>query len=453
MVCARPFLGLKTQDPPAGAPHTKGMRAAALLPLLAVLAVPSAASTFTPRGYVAAVMKASPALGAAREAWERAEAVYRGALFDAGLPSLTLSLSEDLYTDEDPRWSFRRREMTSTLAARWNLYDSSNSPLAKLRKARLDREGARLTWLTAQQELALKALARYYALYGARRRVETANANLASRRRQLADTKEQFDSGTRSRIELTQSEGDKLQSEVSLAAARTAARKAQVSFNELLNADPGAEHGLDVSTAAAAALRPEGTDLERALRDNYGLRAARVTLDRTRLDARLGIMGSLPTLRVDAAWTKTGLGVAGEPGRRGTNNPDYGVGASLSWPLGFFGAQSAFNVAAQRAAARSGALGLAEAERAFKAGFLLARADIELQAETLRLLEFQVKAQQEATDELLKEYALGGAQFLQLDTAQTKLLDSSNQLIDALNALELARAGYRAMLGEAFWEE
>jgi outer membrane protein TolC len=164
-------------------------------------------------------------------------------------------------------------------------------------------------------------------------------------------------------------------------------------------------------------------------------------------------MSSLPVLKVDAAWTKTGLGVAGEPGRRGTNNPDYGVGASITWPLGFLGGQNAFNIAAQRAAARAGALGLAEAERAFKAGFLLARADIELQAETLRLLEFQVKAQQEATDELLKEYAQGGADFLQLDTAQSKLLDSSNQLIDALNALELARASYRALKGEAFWEE
>jgi adhesin transport system outer membrane protein len=417
------------------------------------LATPAAASTFTARGYVAAVMKASPALGAARETWEQAEAAYRGALFDAGLPSLTLSLNNDLYTDEDPHWRLQRRDMTSSLAARWNLYDSSNSPLAKLRKARLAHETARLAWRTAQQELALKALARYYALYGARRRVETAKANLASRERQLTDTKEQFDSGTRSRIELTQSEGDKLQSEVSLASARTAERKARVSFNELLDADPGAEQGLEVSTAAAAALRPESADLERALRDNYALRSARVALERTRLDARLGVMGSLPTLRVDAAWTKTGLGLAGEPGRRGTNNPDYGVGASLSWPVGFLGAQNAFNSAARRAAARSGTLGLAETERAFKASFLLARADIELQAESLRLLEFQVKAQKEATEELLKEYALGGAQFLQLDTAQTKLLDSSNQLIDALNALELARAGYRALLGEAFWEE
>ena len=155
---------------------------------------------------------------------------------------------------------------------------------------------------------------------------------------------------------------------------------------------------------------------------------------------------------MDAAWTKTGLGVVGEPGRRGTGNPDYSAGASLSLPFGFLGAQNAFNIAGQRAAAEAGELTLRDAERAFKTAFLNAREDIELQTKSLKLLEFQVKAQQEATDNLLVEYSQGGAQFLQLDTAQSKLRESSNALTDATNALELSRAGYAVLLGEAFWE-
>jgi outer membrane protein TolC len=68
------------------------------------------------------------------------------------------------------------------------------------------------------------------------------------------------------------------------------------------------------------------------------------------------------------------------------------------------------------------------------------------------LLEFQIKTQRESTDNLLSEYSLGGASMLQLDTAQTKLLDSTNGLIAAVNALDIALAEYRALLGERIWE-
>ena len=417
-----------------------------------LLAAPAYASTYTPRGYITAALEASLSLRASQKTWERAQNAYRSALFDAGLPTLTLSLSNRLYDDEDPTWRLRRRETASSLSANWNLYDSSRSPLTKVKSARLDYEAARLAFETARQDEALKALRRFFALYSARRRVATAQADLKSRERQLADTKEQFDSGTRSRIEMTQSEGDKLQSEVSLAEARAAQRKALFAFNELLNAEPDAGQDVEVSTAAAPALGPPAGDLERALRDNFALAAARVAQEKARLNASVSLRGSLPVFKVDAAWSKTGLGVVGEPGRRGAGNPDYSAGASLIFPFGFMGAQNAFNIAGQRAAAEAAAQTLRDAERAFKTLFLNAREDIELQTKTLALLEFQVKAQQEATDNLLIEYSQGGAQFLQLDTAQSKLRESSNRLTDATNALELSRAGYRILLGEAFWE-
>jgi hypothetical protein len=66
---ARPCLGHKTQDPPAGGPHTVRMRLGASFLLLAAslaFAAPAAASTFAPRGYVSAALKASPSLGASR---------------------------------------------------------------------------------------------------------------------------------------------------------------------------------------------------------------------------------------------------------------------------------------------------------------------------------------------------------------------------------------------------
>ena len=69
-----------------------------------------------------------------------------------------------------------------------------------------------------------------------------------------------------------------------------------------------------------------------------------------------------------------------------------------------------------------------------------------------QLLEFQVKAQKETTENLLSEYSLGGADFLQLDSAQTKLLDASNSQIASVNDLDLALANYRVLLGEKIWE-
>ncbi len=429
-----------------------GMRLAALVLPLLLAAAPAAASTYTPRGYIEATLTASLALRSAQKTWDRAQQTYRSALLDAGLPTMSLSLSNRLYDDEDPTVRLRRRETSSLLSANWNLYDSSRSPLAKVKQARLDYEAAQLSYQTARQDEALKALRRFFALYSTRRRVVTARADLKSRERQLADTKEQFDSGTRSRIEMTQSEGDKLQSEVSLAEAEAAQRKALFAFNELLNAEPDAPQDVAVSTAAAPALSPAATDLERALRDNFALRSSRVTLEKTRLAARLGIRGALPVLKVDAAWAKTGLGVIGEPGARGRGNPDYSVGTSLTFPFGFLGAQNAFNIAGQRAAAEAGEMTLRDAERAFNSLFLNARGHRAAGLTSLKLLEFQVKAQQEATDNLLVEYSQGGAQFLQLDTAQSKLLESSNRLTDATNALELSRASYRILLGEAFWE-
>ena len=82
---------------------------------------------------------------------------------------------------------------------------------------------------------------------------------------------------------------------------------------------------------------------------------------------------------------------------------------------------------------------------------LTAQKDIELQVKSRQLLEFQVKAQKDATDNLLEEYSLGGASFLQLDSSQTKMLDASNNQIIALNDLDLALANYRTLLGEEIW--
>lgn len=427
-------------------------RPRAALLICAWLATPAAASTFTARGYVAAVMAASPSVRAAEKVFAQQQDVYRAAVLDAALPTASLSLSNTLYDDETRRFRLRRSETASNLSARWNLYDSTDSPYSKVRRARLDCDFARLTYLTARQSEALKALTRFYALVSAQQRVVTAQVNLTSRQRQYDDTNEQYQSGTRSKIELTTSEGDKLQSELSVAEAAAGERKALVSFNELIDAEPDAPAAVAASTRAPVALGPPAADLARALDGNYGYRQLLTSLERTRITSRLAVMGQLPALRVDASWSKSGLGLIGEPGFHGRNNPDYSLGAALTVPLGFGGIQNALRVAGAREALDAAELAQKNAARALKTTVLNAREDIALQAKSLSLLEFQVKAQREAVEELSAEYSQGGAQFLQLDTAQTKLLDSSNRLIDAANALDVAIANYRALLGDAVEE-
>jgi len=413
----------------------------------------AAQAVFTARSYVSSALKASPAMARAELAFRRARDEYAAAVLDAALPSFTLAMSGSLYDDADTRLRLERGDFTSSLSASWNLYDSASGPVRRIRAARLDRDQAELTYLLAKQEEALKALRRFYALYAARGRVEAAKVNLASRERQYKDTSEQYNSGTRSRIEVMQSEGDKLQSELSLAQAETAGIKALMSFNELIDAGPEDPASVEVSTSMPdIALPLPAGDVDRALANNFSLKRRRLALEKTGITTRNAVMAELPRLRLDASWAKSGLGIVGEPAYGGAGNPDYGLRASVSFPFGFFWAQNALEIRRTRDSLSSAEADLRDAERALRTEVLTAQKEIELQVKSRKLLEFQIKTQRESTDNLLSEYSLGGASMLQLDTAQTKLLDSTNGLIAAVNALDIALAEYRALLGERIWE-
>ncbi|HCC46919.1 MAG TPA: hypothetical protein DEQ38_02190 [Elusimicrobia bacterium] len=413
----------------------------------------ASAETFTSKSYIKAALGASPSMRKAEQAFRQAESNYKAALLDAALPAFTLSMGETFYDQSDTRLRLEREDVTSSLSASWNLYDSASSPLKKVRTARLDYEAAKLSFLTAQQNEALKALGRFYALYSAQQRIGTSRMNLASRERQYKDTNEQFQSGTRSRLQVTQSEGDKLASEISLARDEAGEVKARMAFNELLNAEPETEQSVEVSTQAADIKLPlPRTDVARALENNFALRQQRLALERTRITSRTSVLSNYPRLRVDAAWRKSALGLIGEPAYGGPNNPSYSLGASLNFPFGFFGLQNYLEIDAAGAALKSAELELENSERALKTRVLSAQKDIELQVKSRRLLEFQVKAQRETTENLMSEYSQGGADSVQLDLAQSKLLDSSNNQIAALNDLDLELANYRILMGEKIWE-
>jgi len=425
---------------------------AALL-LLTSSAAAVSADSFTPNSYIRTVLDASYSLRRAEQVFKQAENSYKTAVLDAALPSFTLSLADTLYDDQDRTLRLESGGVSSSLSASWNLYDSASSPARRIRIARLDYKAARLALLIAKQNEALKALSRFYVLYSAQRRIGTARINLASRERQYKDTNEQFQSGTRSRIEVTQSEGDKLQSELSLAQAETAALKARMAFNELINAEPEVPQEVEISTQSADVKLPlPREDVEKALKNNFSLSQQRILLEKTTLSNRTGVLSKYPRFKVDAAWRKTALGLFGTPGGSWDGNPAYSLGASLSLPFGFLGAQNYLEAEALGAALKSARLEIENSERALKTSVLSAQQDIELQVKSIKLLEFQVKAQTESTDNLLSEYSLGGAGFIQLDTAQTKLLDAGNSQISAVSDLDIALANYRVLLGEQIWE-
>jgi outer membrane protein TolC len=419
----------------------------------AALASSASAEPFTAGSYIKTVLAASPAMRKAEQSFKQAENSYKSAVLDAALPSFTLSLSDTLYDDQDKRLRFDKDEVASSLSASLNLYDSASSPVRRIKIARLDYQAARLSLLKSRQSEAVTALNRFYALYSTQRRIGTAKMNLASRERQFKDTDEQFQSGTRSRIEVTQSEGDKLASELSLAQAETAERKALMAFNELINAEPEAEQAVTVSTQPADIKLPlPKEDVAKALKDNFNLRQQKILLEKTKLSNRAGVLSNYPRFKVDAAWRKTELGILGTPGGSGAGNPAYSLGASLSLPFGFLGAQNYLEVDTLAAALKSAELDIANLERELKTSVLLAQKDIELQVKSRQLLDFQVKAQTDTMGNLLTEYSLGGASFLQLDSSQTKLLDASNSQITAVNDLDLALANYKVLLGENIGE-
>lgn len=422
--------------------------------MLAVfLALSASAETFTPRSYISRVLAASPAMRQAEQNFIQAEETYRGALLDAALPSFSLNLSDSFYNQDRHAPRASRGDVESSLSAYWNLYDSASSPLSKIKTARLNYEYARLTLLTAKEGHAVAALGKFYALYSTQQKILAAKTNLDSRERQYRDTNEQFQSGTRSKIEVTQSEGDKLQSELSLAQAESAAAKALMAFNELLNAEPEAAEEVVIDTGSVNIKLPlPKDDLARALENNFSLRLKRNALERTRLANHNAVMTDYPRLKVDADWAKRDLGILGIPGGAWRGGQSYSLGASVSFPFGFFGAQNYFDVKGQHAALKAAELDLEDAVRSLKTSVLSAQKDVELQVKSRQLLDFQVKAQKDTTDNLLTEYSLGGASFLQLDSSQTKMLDASNNQITAINDLDLAIANYRVLLGEKIWE-
>ncbi len=420
--------------------------------ILLAAAAPARAAGFTARSYIAAALAASPSMKSAEESFRQAESSYKTALLDAALPSLTLGLGETFYDNLDTRLRLDRNDVASSLSASWNLYDSVYSPARRIKDARLDYETAKLSLLKAKQDEALKAMARFYALYSARQRTVIAKANLVSRERQYKDTNEQYNSGTRSRIEVTQSEGDKLQGELSVAQAEAAESKALMSFNELIDADPAAGQEVEVSTMAPEIQLPlPREDVDRALRDNLSLRMQRLSLEKARLAYRSSVNSAYPRLSVDASWRKTALGLIG-PGSSGPGNPSYALSASVSFPFGFFGLQNYLKTKTAASKLGTAELNLQNSVRAMKTDVLTSQKDIELQVKSRQLLEFQVKAQRDTTDNLLSEYSLGGASFLQLDSSQTKMLDAGNNLVGAINDLDLALFSYRALLGERIWE-
>jgi len=425
-----------------------------VLTLLALLcAAPAVAEEFTPKAYMKAVMTASPSLKRAEQTFLKAEADYRAALLDAALPSFNFSMADSFYDQDRHNLHFDKGDATSVLSASLNLYDSASSPLSRIKTARLNYESARLTLLNAKQAEALKALRRFYDLYSAQRKIEIARNNLASRERQYKDTNEQFESGTRSKIEVTQSEGDKLQSELALAQAEVSAAKALMSFNELIDADPDAPQGVQLTSAAVEVKLPlPRTDVARALENNYGLRLRRSALERTGIAVRNALRSDLPRLKVDADWNKYNTGIFGTRGGAWREGQTYGVGATLNFPFGFLGAQNLLDAGGQKASLKAAELELEDAVRALKTEVLTRQKDIELQVKSKQLLEFQVKALKATTDNLLSEYSQGGASSLQLDSSQTKYLDASNSQIAAVNDLDLALAAYRALLGEPIWE-
>ncbi len=413
----------------------------------------AAGEAFTPRSYIKAVMAASPAMRKAEAAFSQAEYDYKSALLDAALPSFSFSAGQTWYEDSDRRLRFAREDITTSLSASWNLYDSAAGPLSNIRVARLDYESAKLALMIAKQSEAMKALNRFYALYAAQQGIEIAKTNLASRERQYKDTEDQYNSGTRSRMDLTQSEGDKLSGELALAQAEAAEIKARMAFNELIDAEPEAPQAVVVSTGVPEIKLPlPRSDVEKALAGNFSLRRQRLALEKTRLTNRTSVLSNYPRLRVDAAWRKSALGVFGEPSSGGPGNPSYSLAASLSFPFGFLGVQNYQDIGAAAAALDSAELELRNSERALKTEVLSQQKDIELQVKSRQLLEFQVRAQKDTTENLLSEYSLGGANSLQLDNAQSKLLDAGNRQIAAVNALDLALAGYRVLLGEKIWE-
>ncbi len=432
------------------------MTLSSALALLTLLAAPASADGFTVSSYTAAALDAAPDVRSAEESYQAADAALKGQAAAMLLPTLGFAYTQtayghnplDAYRYEHGRFAPRLGQAATT--ANWNLFNSFED-LQKTRAAARTRRAARGALAAAKQDRAFASISAFYDLDSKTELLGVARQNLADQKRQYDQSLDLYKHGMKSLADLLKSETDWRSSELRLISAQSDRKKALVEFNTLVDRAALADAALAVDLqAGATALPAVDADLVRALEVRPEAAQAREELERARVAVEQAVQGLLPSLRVDATWTKTRYAAFSGAGSSLPNPTDH-VGVALSLPIGFNGLTQAWTISTARAQKRRAEAARSAVERTVKSELYNAYINLEKVSSsyTVALLKEEIAAK--SLELVGRQYQQGAADAIRMNQAQNDYLNARVERALALHDIFIDRARYKRAAGDQLW--
>ena len=426
------------------------------LSALLLAAAPARAEDFTISSYTAAALATAPEVRTAEDAWRAADAALKGQTAAMVLPTLAFTYAEYPY-GHNPLDSYRYhrgglglRRGQATTTANWNLFNSFVD-LQKTRAAAATRRAAAGALKAARQDRAFAAISEFYDLSSKTELLGVAQQNLKDQKQQYDQSLDLYKNGMKSLADLLKSETDWRSSQLRIISAEAERKRSLVSFNILIDREPGSDVELTVNLAAGATDLPRiGDDLARALEQRPEIVSAREELDKARVALQQAIQGVLPTVKVDATWTKTRQASFGGAASA-LPNPSESVGLSVALPFGFNFFTQGFSVASARAEKRRAEAAKAAAERTVRGEAYGAHINLEkvTNSYTIALLKEDISAK--SLELVGRQYRQGAADAIRMNQAQNDYLNARVERALALHDIFIDRARYRRAVGDPLW--
>ncbi|MBI3288182.1 MAG: TolC family protein [Elusimicrobia bacterium] len=432
------------------------MIAAIAVLALCAAAVPAGAEGIAVSSYVAAALGSSPEVRSAEEAWKAADADLKGQTAAMLLPTLAFDYTQYPY-GHNPldaygygRGRFAARQGQAVTTANWNLFNGFQD-LEKTRAAAAARRAAAHALKAARQDRAFAAIAAFYGLDSKAELLEVARQNLKDQKRQYDQSLDLYQHGMKSLADLLKSETDWRSSQLRLIAAEADRRGALVEINVLVDRGPAEEAELAINLQAGATELPRvSEDLARSLEQRPEVARARDNVEKTRVAAQQALQGALPTVKVDATWTRTRY--AAFPGAASAiANPRESVGVALSLPLGFNGFSQGWAVAAASAERRRAEAARRETERTVQSEVYGAFIGLEKVSRSYEVALKKEEIAAKALELVGRQYRQGAADAVGMNQAQNDYLNARVERALALHDIFINRARYRRAVGDPLW--
>lgn len=425
--------------------------------LLCMTTTSARAAEFTVSSYVAAALETSPDVRSARDAYQSADAAYKGQMAAMMLPTLGFTAASYPYghnplnSYQFDRWRFVRREAQINTTVNWNLFNGF-SDLEKTRSAALTKASAERAWSAAKQDRAFAAIQAFYELDSKTELLGVAQQNLKAQQEQYDQSLDLYKHGMKSLADLLKSETDWRSSQLRIISAEAERKKILADFNTLVDRGGSEEAALRTDLQAGATQLPLiAEDLARAVKQRPEIERARKDLEKARVAVSQAILGILPSFKVDATWNRAqNAGFAGSSASS-IPNPNYSVGLALSMPLGFNVFSQAYQVAQAKAEKRRAEAAEAAALRAARSEVYAAFINLEKASRSYSVALLKEAIAAKTLDLVGRQYQQGAADAIRMNQAQNDYLNSRVERALALHDIFIDRARYRRAVGDRLW--